>query len=269
MDTFLEYMIPNDTLSSRAQQRALADDPTAQAQARPLDLDQINDRLRELSRERSRERSSRVPSSRDRSPSTPRRTLPPTPDDEKDSKLKAFEMEAYYDLVQDGGRPLYPISLIDKIFQDPEGHIELLQPWRFGWRTRTPWKYPDSDDKPREVISRQLERWQDFRKWQNDNRDNVDYTEYPAYVEKAKRFYKRLGHVDYDCLIHELEVDPDYLKREWNHHENLRHMQACHCREFRGGNGFAGYVEAVRHRLSRHQFARPFELKQDPSNRTG
>ncbi|KAI0872475.1 hypothetical protein GGS24DRAFT_518539 [Hypoxylon argillaceum] len=241
-----------------AQNRAIAQSPAAYA--RPLDLDQVDGRLQEvLSAD-----NSNTTSSRDRL-STVRRTRSPIPVIKRDAKARVLEAEIYNDLVIDGGRPLYPIGLLNEIFQNLEEYDELLRPWKLSWCTNLPWKSSDSMDEPREIFQRQLARWQDFRKWQNDNRGIEDDTTYPAYVESVKLRHRRFrGEESYICLLAKLEDNPSYLEKDWDRDQELRDLQRSRCRENRGGNGFPGYVEAVKRRLARHGFTRPFQLKYDP-----
>ncbi|KAM3555457.1 hypothetical protein MY1884_005578 [Beauveria asiatica] len=72
------------------------------------------------------------------------------------------ETEAYQNLVNDGGRPVYPISLIQEVYRDTKHYAEILRPWQM---------YKDSPDG---IFQRQWRRWQAFREWQNDNRDCDD-----------------------------------------------------------------------------------------------
>ncbi|KAJ8124649.1 hypothetical protein O1611_g8990 [Lasiodiplodia mahajangana] len=241
----------------QAQQEALAQSPTALD--KPLDLDQLDARLREVAHADNtnntllRGRPSNLPKTRPRSPEFVR-----------EARAKALETEAYNDLVKDGGRPLYPINLLDRVFRNPDKHNELLRPWLPGWRTRFPWKMYDNFDEPRRIFQRQLVRWEDFRKWQNDNRDINDDADYPTYVEWVKRREKRFAEEFYPQLLADLEADPSCLKKDQGRHQRLRSLQRRDCRESRDGKGFDGYVEAVKQRLTRHGFTRPFQLQKDP-----
>lgn len=66
-------------------------------------------------------------------------------------------------------------------------------------------------------------------------------------------------------MLPEVEADPSILKDEWwNYSLSHRIKQYNSCREHHGGVEFADYVNAVKRRLARHGFTRPFELKEDP-----
>lgn len=112
---------------------------------------------------------------------------------------------------------------------------------------------------------KQLHRWQDFRKWQNDNRGlEDDDGGYPAYLERWKHIVKRsfLPTLRDKCLA-EIEADPSCRKSQWENKQWERERQRDHCRE-RGCRGFRDYTEAVKRRLARHGFTQSFELNEDP-----
>ncbi|KAF1994221.1 hypothetical protein P154DRAFT_624896 [Amniculicola lignicola CBS 123094] len=259
----------------KAQQRALAQSPTTHSQ--PLDLDQLDARLRDVSKDDpSQAQRRRLPNGESRSP---------TPFFDREAVAREHETEAYNNLVKNGSRPLYLIVLLDKISQRPEEYSELLQPWkeRFG-STGRHWAFAygfptgygplDSDDASGdswEVFQRQWARWQNFRIWQRDNRWIEDDDDgFPIYVEWCKDCLKRYPGVGRDVAkklakLADIESDPSILKDEgWNRALWNRREQQRLCREQHGGVEFADYVNAVKRRLARHGFTRPFELKEDP-----
>ncbi|KAM4062850.1 hypothetical protein HRG_007667 [Hirsutella rhossiliensis] len=224
----------------KAQERALAQSPTACS--RPLDLNELEARLRDVS---DGNRTSLPSPSR-----TAERLGSMTPGTMRERWARDGETEAYHDLVNDGGRPLYPIDLLDQVLKNSGEHGEMLRPWQ-----------NPSDPKSWSLFERQLQRWQDFRKWQIDNRDlEDDDGGFPAYVERIKRVDERDG--DYRRLA-EVEADPLCLKSGWDRLQAERQRQRYFCREH-GCKGFPDYVEAVRRRLARHEFTRPFQLREDP-----
>ncbi|KAM0424838.1 hypothetical protein ACHAPT_009894 [Fusarium lateritium] len=181
----------------RAQERSLAQSPTACS--RPLDLDDLDARLR-----------------------------------------------------QNGGRPLYPIGLIRDIYRDPDNYAELLWPWQVNL----------SPVSPSGIFQKQLQRWQDFRKWQNDNRGlEDDDGGYPAYVERRKfNIQRRLMPKAAAKRLAQIEADPSCLQSAWEDLQWERDRQRYDCRE-RGCKGFHDYAKAVRRR---HNFTQPFELDENP-----
>lgn len=90
---------------------------------------------------------------------------------------------------------------------------------------------------------------------------------FPEYLEAEKRYIKR----DYSERVAaeklaELEADPSSLRKHWEEYVQKRRQRQRQCCYESGvtGNAFSGYVDAVRRRLARHGFTRPFELNQDP-----
>ncbi|TVY74648.1 hypothetical protein Focb16_v006021 [Fusarium oxysporum f. sp. cubense] len=210
-----------DRLASRlkAQGRELAQSITSTSPK--LDLDDLDARLQQVSYNKPFSlRSESLNISRSRSPTPP---LDPT----------IHESEAYHELVDEGGRPLYPINPIRDVFQNPENYEELLRPWQVNI----------SPVSPSGIFQKQLQRWRDFRKWQRDNRGiDDDGGGFPAYVDRQRHVIQRdLRPKVAAKLLDEIETDPEF-----------------------GCGGFYGYAKAVEHRLARHDFTRPFELDEDP-----
>ncbi|KAF2188832.1 hypothetical protein K469DRAFT_765828 [Zopfia rhizophila CBS 207.26] len=94
----------------------------------------------------------------DSSPST----LPPTPDEERYRKDLQGQTEAYYTLVNNGGQPSHPLSLLEDIAKDLGEYCEILSFWQ-------------DRDKPEDwkVFMRQLSRWEDFRRLQKFARGQI------------------------------------------------------------------------------------------------
>ncbi|KAM6513367.1 hypothetical protein FALCPG4_015796 [Fusarium falciforme] len=229
-----------DRLAERlkAQERGLAQSPTACS--RPLDLDDLDARLRQVSPNKS--------FSLRPEPRTARSPTPPF-----DPTIR--ETEAYHELVDEGGRPLYPIDLIRDMYRDPDNYAETLRPWQVNI----------SPVSPSGIFQKQLRRWRDFRKWQNDNRGREDDDGgFPAYVEWNKHIIQRDKKPKWAAKrLAEIEADPSCLKSSWEDRQWERERQRRHCRE-RGCRGFRDYAEAVKRRLARHSFTQPFELDEDP-----
>ncbi|KAI1187361.1 hypothetical protein F5B17DRAFT_399991 [Nemania serpens] len=239
-------------LLCKVQERAL--------RSRPLDLDQVDARLRKLS---SVDNNDDTTPLRDR-PTRTRITRSPSPVCVQEARKKGRETDIYNDLVKDGGRPLYPIHLLDDIFENPEEHAELTRPWRLGWKVDFPWKSADPWDEPRTIFQRQRERWEDFRKWQNDNRGIEEDAGYPAFVEKTKFRQRRFAREATARLLAHLEADPSYLEKLWERDQDMREEQRYRCRDSQGGKGFVGYIETAKRRLARHGLTRPFQFQEDP-----
>ncbi|KAJ6437890.1 protein kinase [Purpureocillium lavendulum] len=226
----------------KAQERILSQNPAVHSRA--LDLDQLDARLRQVS-----DGDDIIPQVQQRIQG--RITPPYSQEDERRDRIDN-ETEAYNDLVKDGGRPIYRISLIEQVSRNPEEYREMLWPfWGYSRDTQVSWL----------VFRRQLKRWREFRKWQIDNRGLEDEDAgFPAFVEMMKRIYKK---DKYDEGVAQLETDPSWLKSVWLDKQRTRRWQRRWQRE-RDCNGFSDYVDAVTRRLARHGFTRPFQLQEDP-----
>ncbi|KAK4243397.1 hypothetical protein C7999DRAFT_18242 [Corynascus novoguineensis] len=158
-----------DQLARRLKDGALqANDET---QSCPVDLDGVAARLREIS-----DNQDALPPAASRSP---RYERSPTPFEDVAAETKQSETVAYHELVSDGGRPLYHISLLEEVLDNPEGHREMLLPWQ---------DYPLPSIPEGDVFRAQLTRWKAFRNWQKYNRDIYnEEEEFAAYFEKEWR----------------------------------------------------------------------------------
>ncbi|KAJ4311317.1 hypothetical protein N0V84_010522 [Fusarium piperis] len=251
----------------KAQERGLAQSPAACS--RPLDLDDLDARL------------CRIPTDNSFSlrlePGSVERSESATPPFDPHVYGTRPEIEAYHELVDEGGRPLYPVDLIQDMFRDPDNYTETLRPWQVNI----------SPVSPSGIFQKQLRRWRDFRKWQNDHRGREDDDGgFSAYVELQKYTIQQdcIGLVEWQKYIlpresrkqaaaekkeaaakrlAEIEADPSCLKSKWEDIQWARERQRRHCRE-RGCRGFRDYAEAVKRRLARHSFTQPFELDEDP-----
>ena len=127
--------------------------PSNAVQSRPVDPDKLTARLLRIPADNT---SPRLPS---RQPPSAAST-PPGPSEEE------IETEGYNELVKNGGRPLYPIDLVEKIAKDPKAYRDMLRPWN-----DTPLG-TDPEGKFRDwgVFWRQFESWRSFRAWQKLHR---------------------------------------------------------------------------------------------------
>ena len=185
-------------------------------------------------------------------------------DEEVDSRRR--ETEAYHDLVKHGGRPLYPIGLLNEVLRDPEGYDGLLRPWKAKTGTTNKcWSTGDPSG-PWEIFQRQRWRWLEFLDWQRDNRRQEDEGGYSAFVEQKKLFIKREFTKNGGAReLAKIEADPLYLMSVWEIKQSHRELQRYYCVELHGGD-FSDYVNAVRRRLARHGFIRPFQLQENLSH---
>lgn len=142
-----------------------------ETQSRPVDLDVVAARLREIS-----DNKDALPQAASRSP---RYERSPTPIYDEVEETKKSETRAYHELVNDGGRPLHPISLLEEVLNNPEGHREMLLPWQ---------PCPEATILDMDMFFRQLARWKAFRNWQKYNRDLYNKDEvFAAFFEEQMR----------------------------------------------------------------------------------
>lgn len=115
----------------------------------PIDLDAVNSRLLAFMRSTSRDNSiSTRPVF-----STASSTRSPSP-------AENFEKRYYYQLQNEGGRPLYPIEKVAEIQKDPDSYRQMLQPWARARAGQPEWH----------VFEAQLYDWDSFKSWQIHNR---------------------------------------------------------------------------------------------------
>ncbi|KAI0976493.1 hypothetical protein F4678DRAFT_417362 [Xylaria arbuscula] len=140
------------------------------AQSRPVDLDQVNALLLKIGAHSNR-RWSRSPSPQPLSPSSSATKSPEPP--------QLAQTTFYHKLVLEGGRPLYPIHLLDDISKTPEAYRDLLQPWQ---------DRPDREEPKWNIFWHQWMSWKAFRQWQRNNRgpgyphNPVEFTAYDTFV---------------------------------------------------------------------------------------
>lgn len=244
------------TITFRAQRQILA---TA---ADKFDLDQLDARLREVS------------SGNNTSPpfQLPGRSGHGTPSPVPEGVIgRGMETDAYNDLVNDGGRPLYAIDILERVSRSWEEYSEILQPWIGRLQPQYAWECGYFERGERwEVLQAQAKRWEVFRNWQSDNRGlNDDASRYLAFVRKLKRANKLgLTEKDYTKWLAQIEANPSYFQGIWEEGQPVREEKRYYCRESacdgRFPDGFPGYVDAVKRRLAQHGFTRQFQLHEDP-----
>ncbi|KAH8747275.1 hypothetical protein F5883DRAFT_653602 [Diaporthe sp. PMI_573] len=194
-------------------------------QSRPIDLDQVTARLLATTGNNPSPRPPFdppehlrhlfAPPGRSGSP-----TPPPIPREET-------ERVRYNELVLAGGRPLYPIDLIDDVVKDPFAHWDMLRPWVAYPPSFDPDPITDPDV-DRSVFGNQMCHWRDFRRWQAHNRREGR----PRYVGVDSYF---------------VAADRAYNDFVWY---------------FRRGS--PNYTEAAKKLLAQYDFTRPFQLQDDP-----
>ncbi|CAH0017121.1 unnamed protein product [Clonostachys rhizophaga] len=169
------------------------------------------------------------------------------------------ERADYHLLLADGGRPFYSIEKLDAVEQDPDSHDDLIGPWKhldsfsgglFLW----------------EVFQRQLDRWEQFRRWQLEHR-NQDAQAYEKHIEKLRTKYARFaGRSSGDDRKLAGLDDPDSYEREYfQAKDKVRKLTLQWLSQ--GGHlytGFSNYAEDVRRCLRQHGFLDRIDLDMDP-----
>ena len=133
-----------------------------------------------------------IPADNDTSPRPSSRQVAretPTPPD-TDEEIIEKETEEYKKLINHGGRPLYPIDLIEKIAEDPKAYRAMLRPWvdvnpysgYFRWFT---------------IFREQWVWWKSFRYWQKFHRkDFSNKDEDLALLFKYRNFVRAFQLLD-------------------------------------------------------------------------
>ncbi|KAF4416017.1 ankyrin 2,3/unc44 [Fusarium austroafricanum] len=125
-----------------------------------------------------------------------------------------LETEAYHELINNGGRPLYPIGLIPDVYRDPHNYAEMLWPWQ---------EYLTSVS-PSDIFQRQLQSWREFR----SGKAIIAVQDYPP-RPRAER-------------LAEIEADPSCLKSGWDVQQSLHERQRRLYREH-GCRGLTTWTE--------------------------
>ncbi|EGX94715.1 hypothetical protein CCM_02986 [Cordyceps militaris CM01] len=217
----------------------------------PLDVGKLDEILAAIG-EVDRTAWSQLAVERPTSPNSRSDTSHETPDAVESAVVA--EKEAYDNLIKDGGRPLYPIQMIEQISGNPQQYRDLLQPF---------WKHPEPHScRDWEVFQRQWRQRQTFRNWQLHNRGIIVEEDFDAHVQERKdyltKYYGGRG-------VAEIEANPESLKkpgRLWDLRQKRKNKDRGCIRESRCSN-FAEYHAALKKRLSAHGFKEQVSLQQD------
>ncbi|KAJ6786319.1 hypothetical protein PWT90_09330 [Aphanocladium album] len=186
-------------------------------------------------------------------------SYPPTEVEDLVGNALVNEKKAHATLVEDGGRPLYPIQTIEAVSQDPEKHRGILLPF---------WRHPGINYKPDhqldwEAFHRQLRQWKLFRTWQLDNRGIIEEPDFDAYFREHIQFlirgYRGKG-------VAEIEAKPELLKgpgTQWEREQATRERDRQTYRE-QDCNTFEQYRQALMRRLASHGYTETVVLVENP-----
>ncbi|KAI1124122.1 hypothetical protein F5Y10DRAFT_37375 [Nemania abortiva] len=213
------------------------------ATSHAVDLDKVTARLLELpadynARERSCLHRPSDGNTHTQSPTSSYATQSPEP-------LETMETRYYNELVNDGGRPLFPIHLLGEVAGDPGAHREMLRPWQENLNATPPkWN----------VFSAQMGSWREFREWQIFNR--MDGT--PQYTEAAKRLLARYDFTR-QFQFHDDQRQQDKLTT-WI--EYLAFICSTHYKWNRGAKGWQSKIDKSWETLADSGVLRPLETKE-------
>ncbi|KAI1077029.1 hypothetical protein F5B20DRAFT_572505 [Whalleya microplaca] len=181
--------------------------------SRAVNLDDVNTRLLAISADRDAS-----PPSWYR-PSDPEYRTPPPPTEEE------FETEAYNSLVGSGGRPCYPLNLLQDVANDPGAYQEILRPWL---------DFADAHPPRWRVFENQSRSWKLFREWQKYSRKDLSpsvedllrrhdfprpfqYQEDPLQQDKLTTWIEYLGfeYARYERYIHVIKLRQPMFDEAW------------------------------------------------------
>jgi hypothetical protein len=157
------------------------------------------------------------------------------------------ETKCYQALLDDGCRPLFPISLLPLVSTNADTYRDLLRPWT---------RYPDTcDSEDWMVFSRQLQRWKEFRTWQHvERRRPVTFAEF---LGEHRRDSERIGgSIKWIASPRYEEATRMLWERLYGHIQQLNEENAEAV--------MSSYAEAATRLVADCGFVQPFQLHQDP-----
>ena len=232
--------------------------------SRPVDLDLVTARLLDISADgspppRARQRlvKNHGLAAEGKQPLSPERSeTAEEPNTQYAQRSRMWETEHYARLVELGGRPLYHISLLEKVSANPDEYHRMLRPWLENPNSKDPLNWTT-------VFERQIGRWRPFLAWQKERRGVYNpAAEYSAFLERYRR----------ECLLNggtsrldKLEADPLSVWGHFDYMENCRRREQFRRPKLGGDGGFPAHVERMKQCLAEHGFTRRFRLDEDLS----
>ncbi|KAL7894885.1 hypothetical protein HDV64DRAFT_271489 [Trichoderma sp. TUCIM 5745] len=165
--------------------------PSDKTLSRPADLAQVSERILQIAIENEMARI-RAFQPHSESPDLPSPEEQRIEDLEKERKCHAM-------LVADGGRPFYPIHLLDAVSKNPTQYRELLLFWQGD--------YNHDPERWSVVFGNQLFAWEEFRGWQGRMRERYK-DNFSQLTEGVKREVARLS------VTQPFELDPDPKRQD-------------------------------------------------------
>ncbi|KAK2801517.1 hypothetical protein FQN50_007733 [Emmonsiellopsis sp. PD_5] len=232
--------------------------------SRPVDLDQVAARLLQMPTHR--EDPIIDENDRDDDSHGSDRASTPVIDLEQERQWGIREETwSYNALLSAGGRPSYPLSVLEDIVENPGEYRDILSFWQ---------TLESSGPDDFRVFSRQLYRWKDFQRLQKFARGGTLYDNWRGHWEESR---KRPNFTDYPRKptppdVHEKNWEYWFGRlKEWHKDDEVIMVALYHLtwdsfvgQNAPGVNGrFALYAKAIKERLTKHGFTRTFQLDED------
>ncbi|GAB1312196.1 hypothetical protein MFIFM68171_02406 [Madurella fahalii] len=193
--------------------------------SRSVDLDQVNARLLKAATDDASPRVMPVPRRRERSPLRPLAELRAI----ERCLEREVEKGHYNALVNDGGRPYYPIALLEDVSENPLKYRTMVQPWQDNKRMLV------VEEDTEELAALEADPLHLMPLWKVRERQRNRGYPYLRWVEKPKHTGAEEGDSGGQAA-----PDADHY------------------------DVFSVYAEKVKRRLAIHGFTRTFQLDKDP-----
>ncbi|KAF2680632.1 hypothetical protein K458DRAFT_489826 [Lentithecium fluviatile CBS 122367] len=164
-------------------------------------------------------------------------TLSPQLDEEILDQVACYEQ-----LVEENGKPVCSVEVLRHIINEPAASHEPVLPWLSD----------RLDGDIRTVLSRQLARWWEFRKWQSDNRGTEDQG-FSDFLAAKRSRYEQAG-----VATMTESIFKETVWRLWHDKPQFRLLSKS--------QDFNTYKETVKKRLAPHNFRQPLKLLKNSRN---
>ncbi len=152
------------------------------------------------------------------------------------SPVESYERRCHAELVRDGGRPVYPISLLDTVSRDPASYRETLRPWL---------DHPDKDPPDWSAVFRnQVYHWREFGMWRAYNRSKPPATDQRLLAYESFSWHFRRSSPNYTEALKTLLAQYDFT-RPFQLQDEPAHQDALTT-----WIEYLGYVCAAHHRFT-------------------
>ena len=161
-----------------------------------------------------------------------------------EAEERECEIKCHQALLDDGSRPLFHVGLLPQIEANPDAYSELLRPWARQ-------QHPADVREDWQALSRQWNRWKEFRAWQlRGRRRRLGLAEY---LDTERREFAMHGGIPTDPEF--AEAARRLWEREYDYGGDDEDVEGA----------IERHAERVRELLAGQGFAiRPFHLLADP-----